>query len=272
MPELPEVETTRRGIAPHILGQRVQAVQVRDPRLRWPVPADLQEQLVGQQVEAVDRRGKYILVRFQSGHLLVHLGMSGRLRVLPGPGVPPDRHDHYDIVFVSGATLRYTDPRRFGTCLWLAGEPGAHWLLRGLGPEPLDAGFDGAHLHRSGAGRRVAVKNLLMNAQVVVGVGNIYANEALYRAGIDPRRAAGRIARARYDRLADAVKAVLAEAIEQGGTTLRDYYRGDGSPGFFALHLGVYGRQGERCRVCGDAVRQVVVGQRSTYYCPSCQR
>ena len=272
MPELPEVETTRRGILPSLRGRRIRGVEVRESRLRWPVPPDLDAILRGEEVDTVERRGKYLLVRLGKGTLLIHLGMSGSLRVLTAPASAPRKHDHIDLVLEGEQLLRYHDPRRFGAFLWLEGDPAEHPLLVDLGPEPLAEGFDGDYLFCRSRGRRTSVKQFLMDGHVVVGVGNIYANEALYLAGIDPRRQAGRIAAARYARLADAVRRVLEGAIAQGGTTLRDYVNGDGAPGYFALSLSVYGRTGEPCPGCGAAIRQVRNAQRSTFYCPCCQR
>jgi formamidopyrimidine-DNA glycosylase len=271
MPELPEVETTRRGIEPHLRGHRIVRVVVRQPRLRWPVPDNLGELLVGQPVDAIHRRGKYLLIPFATGTLLLHLGMSGSLRIVAA-GEPPRKHDHLDIEVDSGRALRLHDPRRFGAALWLEGEAGAHPLLAGLGPEPLTDAFDGRYLWERARGRSAPVKTFLMDNHVVVGVGNIYANEALFAAGIRPDRAAGRIALARYQRLADEVKRVLARSITQGGTTLRDFVGGDGKPGYFAQQLLVYGRGGEPCRSCGTPLVEVRLGQRSTVYCPRCQR
>lgn len=271
MPELPEVETTRRGIAPHLLGRRVEQVIVRDPRLRWPVPASLPEALTGQCVEAVQRRAKYLLLRTAAGTVIVHLGMSGSLRVLP-VGIPAERHDHADLVLDNARVLRLRDPRRFGALLWTPDDPLHHRLLAALGPEPLDAQFNGDHLYRRSRGRRGPVKSFIMDNHVVVGLGNIYANETLFRAGIRPTRPCGLISRARYARLADAAKEVLAEAIDAGGTTLRDFTREDGSPGYFKIALKVYGRADEPCPVCATSIRVTVVGQRSTFYCPRCQR
>lgn len=272
MPELPEVETTRRGIEPYLVGHRIRRVEVREARLRWPVPADLDRILAGAEPRSVRRRGKFILVGFDAGTLLVHLGMSGSLRVLTVPAAPPRKHDHIDILMTNGQLLRYHDPRRFGAFLWIEGDPARHPLLARLGPEPLDAGFDGALLFRLSRGRRASVKQFLMDGHVVVGVGNIYANEALHEAGIDPRRQAGRISLARYERLAAAVRRVLAAAIAQGGTTLRDYVSGSGAAGYFARSLRVYGRAGQPCPACGGPVRLVRNAQRSTFYCPHCQR
>jgi formamidopyrimidine-DNA glycosylase len=270
MPELPEVETTRRGIAPHITGKRITRLVVRDPRLRWPVPAGLAERLRGQRVRAVERRAKYLLLRLPAGTLILHLGMSGSLRVVP-TRTPPGAHDHLDLVF-GKVCLRLRDPRRFGAVLWTDDPPQAHPRLRDLGPEPLSEDFDGDLLHAAGQRRRVAVKQLLMDGKVVVGVGNIYANEALFRAGIRPTRPSNRISRARYQELAAAVKEVLAEAIAEGGTTLRDFQREDGRPGYFRIQLQVYGHGGEPCPRCGTALRACRLGQRATVYCPSCQR
>ncbi len=270
MPELPEVETTRAGIAPHLIGRRVAALIVRQPRLRWPIPNALRQKLPGQRIEAVERRAKYLLVHTQAGSALLHLGMSGSLRVLAGD-VAPGPHDHVDWRLDSGRILRYTDPRRFGCQLWQA--PGAtHALLAGLGPEPLSDDFDGAYLWRASRGRAAAVKLFLMDQKIVVGVGNIYAAEALFAAGIHPNRAAGSVSLARYERLASEVKRILAHAITRGGTTLRDFISPDGAPGYFEQELFVYGRAGESCKVCGTKIRVITLGQRSTFYCPRCQR
>lgn len=271
MPELPEVETTRRGILPHLLGRRIQSLVVRESRLRWPIPADLSTHVEGHTVLAVNRRGKYLLLETDSGSMLLHLGMSGSLRLVDATQ-PPARHDHVDIVLDDGHCLRLRDPRRFGALLWAGQHPQRHPLLAELGPEPLEDDFNAAYLHQVCQGRRVAIKNLLMNAHVVVGVGNIYANEALYLAGIHPNRAAGRLSYRRCGKLVETVKQVLNDALEQGGTTLRDFLQSDGSPGYFQLRLNVYGREGQECRSCGQALRSVRLGQRSTFYCPRCQR
>jgi formamidopyrimidine-DNA glycosylase len=270
MPELPEVETTRRGVEPHSRGRVVREITVREPRLRWPVPQDLPARLRGQTIEAVERRAKYLLFRSAPGSLLLHLGMSGSLRVVPG-AQPPARHDHVDVLFEEGHCLRFNDPRRFGCCLWLpAGE--THPLLNGLGPEPLCPAFDGDVLYRRSRGRSAPVKGFIMDARVVVGVGNIYANEALFLAGIRPDRAAGRISLARYRLLAGSIKRVLTSAIAHGGTTLRDFVGGDGRPGYFARELHVYGRAGQACRRCDGPLRELRLAQRSTVYCVTCQR
>ncbi|GAB3284057.1 bifunctional DNA-formamidopyrimidine glycosylase/DNA-(apurinic or apyrimidinic site) lyase [Parahaliea aestuarii] len=271
MPELPEVETTRRGVAPYTEGRIVRAVVVREARLRWPVPADIGQRLAGQRIQGIERRAKYLLFHSARGSLLVHLGMSGSLRVLPGGAPQPGRHDHVDIVLEGGGVLRFNDPRRFGCILWV--EPGeTHPLLSRLGPEPLSEDFTGALLMRRSRGRRGPVKSFIMDGQVVVGVGNIYANEALYLSGIRPDRAAGRISAHRYDTLAENIKQVLTSAIEQGGTTLRDFVGGDGKPGYFAQQLYVYGRAGQPCKGCGGLLREQRLGQRSSVYCVTCQR
>ncbi|MFN3843879.1 MAG: bifunctional DNA-formamidopyrimidine glycosylase/DNA-(apurinic or apyrimidinic site) lyase [Rehaibacterium terrae] len=270
MPELPEVETTRAGLAPHLEGRRVLAATLRRPDLRWPIPAAIRDELPGQRIGAVRRRAKYLLLEAQTGSALLHLGMSGCLRVLPAAS-PPGPHDHVDLALDSGRVLRFTDPRRFGCLLWQpAGE--THALLRGLGPEPLSDDFDGDYLFALSRGRRAPVKTFLMDQAVVVGVGNIYAAESLFRAGIHPLRAAGAVSRARYAALADAVRAILGHAIARGGTTLRDFLAPDGAPGYFEQELWVYGREGEACKACGTALRQARVGQRATVWCPRCQR
>lgn len=271
MPELPEVETTRRGIEPLVTGRRVNGVVVRNARLRWPVPAALARELPGQRVGAVERRAKYLLLRCTEGTVLIHLGMSGSLRVVPVSS-PPGPHDHVDVVLTGGQALRLRDPRRFGAVLWVPGDPTEHPLLAGLGPEPLGEGFDGAYLHRLSRGRRAPVKAFLMDSRVVVGVGNIYAAEGLFRAGIHPGRAAGRIAAGRYDALAAALRQVLSEAITQGGTTLRDFVAEDGRPGYFRQRLNVYGREGEPCPACDTPLKGCRIAQRSTVYCRRCQR
>jgi len=270
MPELPEVETTRRGIEPHCVGRAVIRVLVREPRLRWPVPDQLTVLLAGQVIETVERRAKYLLFRTQVGSLLVHLGMSGSLRLVDADA-PPSRHDHIDVLLDGGVCLRYHDPRRFGCFLWLAaGE--IHPLLAHLGPEPLSSDFDGRVLYRRSRGRKSPIKNFIMDGKVVVGVGNIYASEALFIAGIRPDRAAGRVSIVRYQRLAENIKQVLTSAINQGGTTLRDFVGGDGRPGYFAQQLLVYGRGGQPCKRCNTTLREVRLGQRSSVYCVSCQR
>ncbi len=275
MPELPEVETTRRGLAPHIEGRRVRAVTLRRPDLRWPIPPDIARDLPGQRIEAVRRRAKYLLLDTAAGSALLHLGMSGNLRVLPA-STPLRTHDHVDIALDGpggkpGRVLRFNDPRRFGCLLWQpAGD--VHPLLRDLGPEPLSEAFDGDYLFALSRGRKAPVKTFLMDQRVVVGVGNIYAAESLFRAGISPLRPAGEIARERYRALADAVKAILAYAIDRGGTTLRDFLAPDGAPGYFEQELSAYGRGGEPCPRCGRPLKQASIGQRTTVWCTRCQR
>jgi formamidopyrimidine-DNA glycosylase len=269
VPELPEVETTRRGLAPHLVGRTVIALDVRQPRLRWPLAEALRTSLPGQRITAIERRAKYLLVHTEPGSALLHLGMSGSLRVLPA-ATPIGAHDHVDWRLDSGLVLRYTDPRRFGCQLWQA-RGVIHPLLARLGPEPLSDDFDGDLLWLRARGRKAAVKLFLMDQAVVVGVGNIYASEALFAAGIHPKRAAGSVSRERYARLSREVKRILAYAITRGGTTLRDFISPDGAPGYFEQELFVYGRAGEPCRVCGTAIKTSVLGQRSTFYCPRCQ-
>jgi formamidopyrimidine-DNA glycosylase len=270
VPELPEVETTRRGIAPHIVGQRVQKLVVREPRLRWPVPRELAPMVEKRTILDVTRRAKYLLLRNRQGSLIIHLGMSGSLCIVNSDD-PAGRHDHIDLLLSSGKCLRYNDPRRFGSWLWTSQAAEEHALLRDLGPEPLSEDFTAARLFDRSRGRRVAIKNFLMNSHVVVGVGNIYANEALFRAGIHPARAAGRIGKARFDRLVTAVRDVLQQAIREGGTTLRDFVNGDGKPGYFQQSLQVYDRTALPCRQCNNPIREIRIGQRSTFYCPRCQ-
>jgi len=270
MPELPEVETTRRGLAPHLVGRTVVSLDIRQPRLRWPIPAALRKNLPGQRIDSIERRAKYLLVHTRAGSALLHLGMSGSLRVLPAT-TPIETHDHVDWRLDSGRVLRFTDPRRFGSQLW---QPTGktHPLLVGLGPEPLSDDFDGDHLWKRSRGRSATVKTFLMDQGIVVGVGNIYASEALFAAGIHPKRAAGSVSRERYARLAKEVKRVLAYAITRGGTTLRDFISPDSEPGYFEQELFVYGREGEPCRVCGTPIRAMTLGQRTAFYCPRCQR
>lgn len=271
MPELPEVETTRRGIEPHVVGRRIRALAVHDSRLRWPVPADLPGLVAGRKIVRAGRRAKYLLIELENGTLLMHLGMSGSLRVLPAD-TPRLKHDHLDVILDSGVTLRFNDPRRFGSLHFVEGDPSAHPLLASLAPEPFDDAFDAEYLWRITRKRRVHIKQLVMNAKLVVGVGNIYASEALFRARIRPRRAAKSLNRAEVARLVRSIRTVLALAVRVGGTTLRDYVSADGSPGYFRQKLYVYERAGQPCRRCGTLVRQIAQGQRSTYYCPTCQQ
>jgi formamidopyrimidine-DNA glycosylase len=271
VPELPEVETTRRGLAPVLRGRTIRKVLIRERRLRWRLPAGLETALEGRRVRSVARRAKYLLIGTDRGTLIVHLGMSGSLRVVD-PAEPPKVHDHVDLVLSSGRCVRFNDPRRFGSLHFVPGDPLAHPLLRALGPEPLSAAFDAEYFYRRTRRRRVAIKQLLMNAAIVVGVGNIYASEALFRARVRPQRAAGRLSRAEIARLVVAVRRVLGAAIRVGGTTLRDYVNADGLPGYFRQKLFVYERAGAPCRVCRTPIRQRVQGQRATYWCATCQR
>lgn len=272
MPELPEVETIRRGLAPHVEGRRITQVVVRDRRLRWPIPADLPQRLAGRRIDQAARRAKYLVLALDNGdRLLIHLGMSGRIWVLD-PGVAPIKHDHVDIRLDSGELLRFHDPRRFGAVLVWDSDAPEHELLAHLGPEPFDAAFDGEYLFARSRGRRGAVKNFVMDGEIVVGAGNIYAAEALFRAGIRPRRAAGKVTRAEYAQLAARIREVLDEAIVQGGTTLRDFAGAKGEAGYFQQDLYVYGREGLPCRRCGTTIQRAVIGQRSSCWCPRCQR
>ena len=270
MPELPEVETTCRGIRPHVEGRVMTALTVRNPRLRVPLPADLPPRVAGQTLRTVGRRAKYLLLGFDAGTVIVHLGMSGSLRVVRSDE-PPGAHDHVDFVF-GGEALRLRDPRRFGMVVWQAGEAAQHPVLARLGPEPLDEAFDAAWLHTVTRGLRAPIKHVLMDSHRVVGVGNIYASESLFRARIHPLEPAGRLGPRRCARLVTAVRETLAAAIEAGGSTLRDFVGGDGQPGYFQQQYFVYSRDGEACRVCGAAVQRVVSAQRATFFCPRCQR
>jgi formamidopyrimidine-DNA glycosylase len=270
MPELPEVETTRRGIQPHIQGRIVTAVIIRNPVLRWPISRELPTLLRKRKLQDIERRGKYLLLHFSNGCLLLHLGMSGSLRILPA-STPAEKHDHFDLVF-GKRCLRLHDPRRFGAVLWTSEPATEHPLLTHLGPEPLSDAFSGTHLHQLARKRWVAVKQFIMDGKVVVGVGNIYANEALFRAGILPTRPCNNISAQRYERLAQAIRQILATAIKRGGTTLQDFVQADGKPGYFSQELQVYGREGLPCPNCGRSVRKKTLGQRSSYYCSHCQR
>jgi formamidopyrimidine-DNA glycosylase len=274
MPELPEVEVTRRGIAPALTGSRVAGVIARTPALRYPLPENLDRTLVGSRLIAVTRRGKYLLLDFGHGHLLIHLGMSGSLRLVPA-SLAAEKHDHFDLLFaVKGKSmaLRLRDPRRFGAILWLEGDPMKHPLLGVLGIEPLTEEFGAAWLKQELTGLSAAIKPTLMDSHRVVGIGNIYASESLFRAGIDPRTAAGRISQKRLERLVPVIKATLEAAIDAGGSSLRDFIHSDGSSGYFQQQYFVYGRSGEPCRVCGHPIRELRQGQRATFFCPRCQR
>ena len=269
MPELPEVETSRRGIEPHIVDTTISRVVIRERSLRWPVAKDVDRNLPGQTVTSVGRRAKYLLINTETGSAILHLGMSGSVCIVDRD-TPASVHDHVDIEFTSGLMLRYRDPRRFGSLHW-SRNPLSHPLLKELGPEPLGDEFSGNYLWQRSRGRKVSIKQFIMNAHIVVGVGNIYASESLFMAGINPRRAAGRIAAHRYDALANAIKEVLSRAITAGGTTLRDFYGGDGEAGYFQQQLEAYGREDEPCRRCNTLITAIVQGQRSTYYCKNCQ-
>lgn len=279
MPELPEVEVTRRGIAPHVIGKRIERVEIRIAKLRWPVPIALNELLSQHVLQHIERRGKYLLLAYDLGWLIIHLGMTGTLRVLPhqsdpAQNIPAGKHDHIDWIFEE-CTLRFRDPRRFGAVLWHPREAGdvlSHPLLARLGIEPFASDFNGTWLYQRTRGRSATIKQVLLSGEIVVGVGNIYASESLFRAGIHPARAAQRISKPRYERLAIEIRATLAAAIEKGGSTLRDFVGGDGERGYFQQDYFVYARTGVPCRVCSTPIRQIVQGQRSTYYCPRCQR
>jgi formamidopyrimidine-DNA glycosylase len=269
MPELPEVEVTRRGLAPQLTGRTISGVTVREPRLRWPVPREVRA-LAGRTVRSIRRRGKYLLVDCGDGHLILHLGMSGSLRVLPR-GTPAQKHDHFDLE-LGERVLRLRDPRRFGAVLWATGDAAAHPLLAHLGIEPLSRCLNSVRLYALTRAHRTAIKQFLMDARRIVGVGNIYANESLFRAGISPRRAARRLTAKQCERLARAIKDTLRAAIRAGGSTLRDFVGADGAAGYFQQRTWVYDRAGQKCRRCGARIRQLRQGQRSTYYCPTCQR
>lgn len=270
MPELPEVETTRQGIAPHCEGQTITKVVIRNGKLRWPVPDDLPDRLQGQIIRSVERRAKYLFLNLDTGTVIVHLGMSGSLRVITDNS-PIMTHDHVEITLGSGRVLRFNDPRRFGCWLW-TDDSDSHPLIRDLGPEPLSDQFSGIVLFRQSRGRQTPIKSFIMNNHVVVGVGNIYANEALFKAGIHPKRKAGRISLDRYHRLAEAIRDTLSAAIVMGGTTLRDFVNSDGKPGYFAQSLLVYGHGGDPCPNCATTLKEIRMNNRSTVYCPRCQR
>jgi formamidopyrimidine-DNA glycosylase len=270
MPELPEVETTCRGLSPHLEGHTIRHVIIRQPRLRWEIPADLTQHLTGARIQTLERRAKYLLFHTHRGIALAHLGMSGRLRIVPIQ-TPPEKHDHYDWQLNNKTCLRYTDPRRFGCLLWL-GNSAHHPLLDNLGPEPLTEAFDGDYLWQQTRGRTTAIKLLLMNNAVVVGVGNIYASESLFRAGIRPTRPAHKIRRDACEQLVSSIKLILQKAILAGGTSFRDFVAADGKPGYFQQELYVYGRDGEACKRCGNAVQAIQQGQRSTFFCAHCQK
>lgn len=271
MPELPEVETTRRGIEPHLTGAKIKSIIVRQRKLRWPISKQLEKELTGQQIHSVTRRGKYLLINTDPGTAILHLGMSGSLQIVDikksaGP------HDHVDLILDNKTALRFTDPRRFGCLLWTRKDPQQHKLLSTLGPEPLSEAFNSEYFFQRSRGRKLNIKAFLMDSHNVVGVGNIYANESLFMAGIHPKRAAGRISQSRYALLVDAVKEVLEYSIKLGGTTLRDFVNSSGKPGYFQQTLRVYGRGGEPCRECTTPIKEIRLGQRSCFYCSNCQR
>jgi len=270
MPELPEVETTRLGIQPHIEGQGINEMIIRQPRLRWPVPTELTNILPQQTIEKVVRRGKYLLFQTKAGTLITHLGMSGSLRILTD-SIAPGKHDHIDIIFANHICLRFNDPRRFGCFLWTTENPYQHDLLKNLGPEPLTNLFDGDYLFEQSRKRTTPIKHFIMDSQIVVGVGNIYANEALFYSGIHPEEKAGKINAARYYLLAENIKSILAQAIKIGGTTIRNFSGSDGKPGYFKQQLKVYGRMGLPCIICKNILLEIRLGQRSSVFCPHCQ-
>lgn len=275
MPELPEVETSRRGIEPHTVGYKVKALLVRQWQLRWPIPKELPSLLAGYKLQAVERRGKYLILRFSHGCALIHLGMSGSVRIVNGTE-PAAKHDHFDLSFSGGKdgdrVLRYTDPRRFGSLLWAVGDAREHELIRHLGPEPLSDEFNWQYLYQRSRKRKQALKTFIMDSKLVVGVGNIYANEALFSSNIKPIRLAGKLTKAQAECLVDNIKRVLTRAIEQGGTTLKDFVGGDGKPGYFAQELLVYGRGGQPCTKCDTPLKEIRIGQRATVYCTHCQK
>lgn len=271
MPELPEVETTRRGLEPLLVGRRIRSAVVRNRAMRRPVPRHLPQRLAGATIHSVTRRGKYLLLDCGAGTLILHLGMSGRLWIVRD-GAAPTPHDHFDLVLDDGNVVRLRDPRRFGLVLWQAGDPLAHALLADIGPEPLSTDFDGTALYAATRRRGSAIKHVLMDSHVVAGVGNIYANEALFRAGIHPRTAAERLSRGRCAVLAGKIRETLEQAIVAGGSSLRDYVGSDGMAGNFQSQFMVYDRAGEPCRRCGTPIREIRQGQRSTFYCPKCQK
>lgn len=270
MPELPEVETSRRGISPHIIGAKITNVIIRQAQLRWLVPADLPDRIKNKNLLSIDRRAKYLLLNFESGTVLIHLGMSGNVRICP-LGDAPQKHDHVDFVF-DRCLLRYTDPRRFGSVLWLGLTPFESKLLAHLGPEPLSNEFSGKYLYQLSKGRKLAVKQFIMDQKVVTGVGNIYATEALFHVGINPIRATGNISLKRYELLVLAIKETLEAAIKQGGTTLKDFVGGDGKPGYFQQTLHIYGKSGENCPKCDSVLKSIKLAARNSVYCPNCQK
>lgn len=270
MPELPEVETTRLGISPHITGQVITDVVIRNKNLRWPISATLKQNLLTRQFQKIDRRGKYLLCYTNHGCMMLHLGMSGSLRIVSSD-IKPEKHDHFDILFASGNILRFHDPRRFGSVIWTKKDPLQHKLIKHLGPEPLSEDFNGEWLYRRSRKRTQAIKNFIMDSHHVVGVGNIYASESLFLAGINPKRKAGNVSLERYECLTKAIKKILKQSIKQGGTTLRDFLNSEGKPGYFQQHLNVYARTGQPCPKCQSPIKEIKLGQRSSFYCANCQ-
>lgn len=271
MPELPEVETTVRGISPHILHKKITQVIIRQPKLRWQIKHDLQSDLAGQTIQHISRRGKYLLLASSNGVLIIHLGMSGSLQIV-SPDIPPKKHDHFEIQFANGNALRFNDPRRFGAVVWTEENPEQHALLKKLGVEPLTKELKGKYLFDHSRKRKSSVKQFIMNHEIVVGVGNIYANEALFAAGINPKKAAGKITLEQYESLVKEIKIILKAAIKQGGTTVRNFLGGDGKPGYFVQQLKVYGCGDLPCKICKTKLKEIRLGQRSTVYCPQCQQ
>ncbi len=270
MPELPEVETTLRGILPHIKQQTIAKVVVRQHRLRWPVPSHLHQVLLGKTITDIERRAKYLLIKIPGGSILIHLGMSGHLRILMKEH-PPNKHDHIDIIFLNHKILRFADPRRFGAFLWIAGDPHEHLLLKNLGIEPLMKNFSGKYLYAKAQGRTMPIKSLLMDNKIVTGIGNIYATEALFAAGIHPRAPAQSLSLEQFNSLTKSIKKILRHAIKKGGTTLKDFINSDGKPGYFSNQLKAYGRAGLPCIICDTKLQSMKIGQRSTVYCKQCQ-
>ncbi|MCW8853473.1 MAG: bifunctional DNA-formamidopyrimidine glycosylase/DNA-(apurinic or apyrimidinic site) lyase [Gammaproteobacteria bacterium] len=270
MPELPEVETSRRGIEPHIINKKIINVIIRQKKLRWPIPVSLKKNLPGDQITSVSRRGKYLLLKTSKGTLIIHLGMSGSLHIVSNK-ISAEKHDHFEIEFSNGKLLRLRDPRRFGAVLWTRQDTSKHKLIEKLGPEPLTDEFTADYLYQASRKRKIAIKTFIMNSHIVVGVGNIYANEALFTAGIHPKRMSHRISLARYQQLVEVIKKILHKAIEQGGTTLRDFSSADGKPGYFQQKLNIYGKVDQPCPICNQTVKHIRQQQRSTYYCSHCQ-
>lgn len=270
MPELPEVETTRKGIAPYVVGETIEDIIIRERKLRWPIPASFKRTFKHQLIHKLRRRAKYLLFYTDKACILLHLGMSGSLRIVDN-NTPHEKHDHVDLIFSSGRILRFRDPRKFGSLLFTKDDPLTHKLISHLGPEPLNDEFDTEYLYTRSRKRTQVIKTLIMDSRIVVGVGNIYANEALFKAGINPKQKAGRVSKARYEKLVNAIKTVLSSAIEKGGTTLRDFINGEGKPGYFRNELQVYDRAGEPCVKCKSPIKLIKLGQRSSFYCSHCQ-